>query len=333
MRILFIILICFTIPLRAQFNLIPNGSFEILTNCPSASYNLSSATPWKPYLQSPDVFATCATSPLMGVPQNGPGYKVPSTGLNYAGYCNWQNTQEILGVKLCDSLTIGEEYFVSFKIALASDYCWTGAFSHHGMKVSTKNLSPQQAGVTTQTNNIVSNFAHVYSTKVVTDTLNWTTIKGTFIADSSYKYAYFGILFQRPLVTYSVVYGTDIGAAYYYIDDVCLSNDSMACMTGTQNLCHVNTNTVVIDTVTTDLKYPTNFKSFQIAPNPAQNYLSIDGEFNALHYKIINSNGTTVLIGIINNKGQINIESLPTGIYVIHIESEQARRIFRILKQ
>jgi hypothetical protein len=223
-----------------QVNLIPNGSFENIISCPREErWNIAMARPWRSAYDSPFLFCGCGNTNT-AIPL---GYFdalkiVPASGQNYAGYHIYYSKisgrpddnhpqTDVLGVRLCDSLKVGVRYYASFKLAMAT----TGKggfrpFSHHGMKLSTKNLAYGPRVAASPTNNIISNFAHVYSSKPVDDSLQWTTIKGTFIADSNYKYAYVGLMFQGSIASAHLPAELISRGAFYYVDDVCLSTDS-----------------------------------------------------------------------------------------------------------
>ena len=75
----------------------------------------------------------------------------------------------------------------------------------------------------------INNFAHVYSTMIVSDTVNWITVSGSFIADSAYSYIIIGNFFDNQHTSQIKI----DAAPYCFIDDICLSTDSMTCMGST----------------------------------------------------------------------------------------------------
>lgn len=204
------------------------------------------ARPWRSAYDSPRLFCGCGITSTRK-PGNDFRHIVPASGQNYAGYHVYYSRVEgrpdddhpqrdIISVKLCDSLSIGVRYYASFKIILATNGQPT-PFSHHGMKLTTKSLVYGPLGAGSTTNSIISNFAHVYSDKPVGDSIGWTTIKGSFIADSNYKYAYVGILFQSSVAAVGQPKELISRGAYYYIDDVCLSTDSLSFQKTPPPLC------------------------------------------------------------------------------------------------
>jgi hypothetical protein len=73
----------------------------------------------------------------------------------------------------------------------------------------------------------MSNDAHVFETNIITDSLGWTRISGTFIADSAYSIIAIGNFFADS-VTDTLKFFTDfLDQSYYFLDDVCVSTDSI----------------------------------------------------------------------------------------------------------
>jgi hypothetical protein len=111
----------------------------------------------------------------------------------------------------------------------------------------------------------LTNFAHVYSSQIIADTTNWTTISGSFIADSAYQYIILGNLFDYAHTNDSLLYGNTscFGSfVYYYVDDIYVSTDSVTGIP--QNLLE---NTI------------------NISPNPANNIINLtfqNKNFNAI---------------------------------------------------
>lgn len=120
----FLILFCCAFQLAAaQTNLVPNPGFEQYSQCPDEVNDLNpvdqvtKATGWSSYRDTPDYFNTCAptsssTTALVSVPYNGCGYQVPASGNAYCGLSSYvTNTlyREYLGAQLTSSLTIGQK--------------------------------------------------------------------------------------------------------------------------------------------------------------------------------------------------------------------------------
>lgn len=198
--LIFIALLAFNFTIKAQTNLVPNPSFEIFDTCPDNLGQISRANGWFSSKPSPDYFNSCANSSDWSyVPSNYWGYQIPASGLGYAGFTakvGQFNIREYLSIQLNNSLQIGAKYFVSMKVCLAfnpnfgsSDYC---GINKLGALFSTNIYSDIE-------NAPICNCPQFYSSSIISDTLNWTMIKGSFVADSIYKFINIGNFFTDSM--------------------------------------------------------------------------------------------------------------------------------------
>lgn len=296
----------------AQQNLVPNHSFEILDSCPEALTEIVCAKYWEAYNATPDLFSPCYNGNANdgSVPKNTFGYMCPSNGQNYAGFASLVNIpnstyQEILGVKLNTTLTIGAQYFVSFKVALAGQGGNSYANTKIGLKFATKKFD-YSFGTITTTSSIINNSATFYTNSLITDTTNWTTINGSFIADSNYTYLYLGNFFTNTNTSPVLLYGNS-STAYYYLDDICVSTNSLTCNITTQTPCFGTTN----------IKKTLFNLNFNIYPNPTFDVIYLtDLNDQLLYYQIYNTFGDMI---ISDNKLRCDISQLNSGIYNLKI--------------
>jgi gliding motility-associated-like protein len=207
-------------------NLVPNPDFELYDICPTSEGQILNATAWQNLnTYTPDYYNSCSANPRVSVPYNWAGYQQATNGNAYAGIFTFEtplllpvNTcvREYIGSKLNSPLIIGKEYVVSFiaNLALDSSHRSNQATNKLGVLFSTTaydNIRPLLPG----------NFAHVYSQSVISDTANWTTVSGSFIADSAYQYINIGNFFDDARTMIIPQQDTIWNrAAYYYIDDV-----------------------------------------------------------------------------------------------------------------
>ena len=153
----------------------------------------------------------------------------------------------------------------------------------------------------------INNTAHFYTNTIITDTAKWTRISGSFIADSAYSYIMIGNFFDDAHTDTLNLAATNNNYAYYYLDDVCVSPDSLYC----ENWLGVKEQNVKKDDVT-------------IYPNPCVNQLNV--KFN----NVPNVNTT---ISIVDITGKIimqtktteseivfNTEKLAKGLYLVKVE-------------
>lgn len=110
-----------------QVNLVPNPSFEIISECPYR-INKIFTPPWRtPNAGGPDSYNTCFIG-KMGVPENLGGFQFAKTGQGYTGIILYMLLKDIINyyfehrqyiqVQLTDSLVIGKNYKVGCYINL-----------------------------------------------------------------------------------------------------------------------------------------------------------------------------------------------------------------------
>lgn len=298
--ILFLFLTSF---LFAQQNLVPNPSFEIYSICPDHLNQIQYAQNWEPYTVSTDYYNECADN-AVSVPINFCGYQNAFDGNAYAGLIiahgggSTNNYREYIGCTLLDSLVINQKYFLSFKVS-PSNYNLNFA-NNIGLLFSNKsylNFGPNWP----YDSIFIKNYSHLHSNSVITDTLNWTIISGSFIADSSYKYLIIGNFYDD---THTTVINTGyyVSSAYYYIDDLCVSTDSLLC----NSTYSVNQNSIS----------KINVKCY---PNPAQTELNIDYNLKSESYfelyDILGAKRKVVLLDYISNYKKIDLSELNSGLY------------------
>ncbi|MBP9690230.1 MAG: hypothetical protein KBE91_11500, partial [Bacteroidia bacterium] len=119
-QIICIIFILGNLLLGAQ-NLVPNGSFEILSSCPTGGTHSSTlCVNWYNPTQAgtPDAYSVCGGD----VPSNGVYYQWPRTGNSFAGiwcYTNaFTNLREYLHTNLNNTLIVNNYYLIKFYTTL-----------------------------------------------------------------------------------------------------------------------------------------------------------------------------------------------------------------------
>lgn len=99
-------------------NLIPNGSFEEFSHCPTKYTTKASdfeGVHWfSPSKGTPDLYSNCSINNITGVPNNWSGSDLPAEGDNYAGIfladSHMDRYREYLSIELKDTLKRGHEY-------------------------------------------------------------------------------------------------------------------------------------------------------------------------------------------------------------------------------
>ena len=291
-------------------NLVPNPSFEDTVACPFDVGLVSYCQGWNSYRASPDYFIPCGSSLDIQVPKNFAGYQFPSSGNCYMGfgtsYISWDDYREIIGRELSIPLTIGTKYFVNVKVNLANhSYYATDEF---GVAFSTVPFSD-----TAWTYPPVNNQAKVYAISIIADTLNWVSISGSFISDSAYKYIMLGSFFENSGVN-KILNDTmlEVGLewSYYFIDDVCVSPDSLECDLNPEGI------------------YNLPQQQIAIYPNPATEQLIIDnGQLIIKGIELFDLVGRKMmddeLLGNHSNHYSLNTKNFPRGYYFMCIHTSE----------
>lgn len=217
-KYLFILLIVFTAFSGMTQNLVPNPSFENFTTCPTASGQITFASPWYNATTSgtTDFFNACSASGY-GVPKHGGiGYQYSKSGNGYSGiwvYSSGPNYREYLQVPLIDTLQIGTCYIVEYYVNLFNTMKYAlGSVDAHFSTIAigttgtgdVLNLSPQ-----------ITKF----SSTAISDTVLWTKISGIYMATGVENYLTIGNFFD-DINTDTINTGSSYYGSYYYIDDV-----------------------------------------------------------------------------------------------------------------
>lgn len=291
-------------------NLVSNPSFETYTVCPTISNQINRAIGWSSYRESPDYFNNCNTGGL-GVPSNVAGYQNAYTGLAYAGIVAYSSAgfaREIMGSQLTQTLVVGVKYYVSLRVSLAEFDANTKQFipcDKMGVKFSKVSFS-------TVTPTPINNVSHVFTNTIISDTLNWTIIKGAFVADSTYKHIMVGNFFDDANT--DTIYRASGVYSYFFIDDVCVSIDSLDCY------------------MTTAIEEQNINESFKIFPNPVNSILflqnTIGGEYNVFLY---DAHGKMILSEKGNKQLTIITSDLDSGLYFLEVKSAKINQHYKII--
>ena len=287
-------------------NLVPNPSFEIYDTCPSTLSQIDRAVGWNSVRPSPDYYNTCAPTggQSVHVPNNFFGYQYPASGNGYAGFAaktGYFQSREYLGTALINPLQIGLKYFVSLKVSLSTNEN-TGQFcgvNKLGVLFSTIHYSVTDSAP-------ICNCAQVYTNTIITDTTNWTMIKGSFIADSGYSFISIGNFFDDALTDSTQIEGTSC-VAYYYLDDICVSTDSAY----SYNYIWTGINNIITDNLT------------KCYPNPFNNIINIEDLSNNLKvFKLFDCYGRLLKTQESNLSSHFtwNLSDLSQGIYNLSIQ-------------
>ncbi len=230
---------------NAQVNLVRNPSFEQYSPCPDyideikySNFWMSIDTIWSPpdwthpIFGVPEYCHACATYPEVTVPTSMYFYQYPHSGSGFAhvqmffnGPANDPQARDYLQGHLSNLLVAGQSYCVSFYTNLTESSVYAinkiGAYLDDGTIDTTHNPGYTQTHCIPQ----------VASLFVVSDTMNWVKVQGSFIANGTERLITIGnftdwahsIVMPAPgRDTTGLVFG-HIGAyAWYLVDDVCV---------------------------------------------------------------------------------------------------------------
>ena len=285
-------------------NLIPDPSFEDSTQCPRVPLNIGDVALWQSFSRSPDYFNSCSTSPTVGVPINSHGNQFAKDGNAYIGIVGYglapTNVREYAAVQLLQPLSIGTKYFIKFHVSTADAFTLDCGCNKLGARFSINAYSVDNPFP-------IDNFAHVYTDSIIYDKINWVEICGSVIADSAYQYLILGNFFDdaNTDTTHCPSPPSGIAYAYYYLDAVSVSTDSLTCnaIVGTSEI--------------------NNTDEFVLFPNPFNDKISITTKrseivevslFDITARKIFNQSFT--------NSISINTEQLANGIYIYEVRNK-----------
>lgn len=198
-RLLVINCICFFVcfnPFKAQqiANYVSNGSFEDHYSC--SNYAISIAKGWRnldsAIFGNSLFYSTCYPN----VPSGGLTYQWPRSGLSFAfssflcqpPLCSSTNNRGYYRNRLKSTLQSGKVYCVTFYVSLSNSATYgidgVGAyFGNTSIDTITKTEIPLTYLVP-QVQNPINN--------IITDTLNWVSVTGTFVANGTEKYMVIG---------------------------------------------------------------------------------------------------------------------------------------------
>lgn len=276
-------------------NLIPNGSFENYTSCPTGTGQISQAPNWFPHTPNctPDLYHACAFPGPMGVPTMGDTiYAYDGDGMARI-YLYSSFGREFISTRLLDPLQAGQEYIFSIQIRLFSnDLIMCGSI---GALVSQDSLTGFLA--TCEEINLVPQMAR--DSSLIMDQegiwVNWTD---TMLADGGEEWITIGNFRNNANTPMT---GTTFGTALYLLDDISL-----------------------VEIMTVGVEEP--LVEFSIFPNPANDVVrfKVQGTRSVRHrLSIHNSVGQEVAnhqLSTINH--QLNTADWPLGVYIVRITDE-----------
>ncbi len=273
----------------------------------------SSLSFWKSFAGTPNYFNACAniSRPEVGVPSNFTGNHLARSGDGYVGIETasfWPLAgvnREYIGSPLQFPLNIGDTIYASAYVKRAITHNLItdlgAATNNLGFKFSTVPFSQHSPSPT-------DNWAHIVDTSIITDTVGWTKISGQIVADSAYAYVIFGNFFDDAHTDTLNMFiggftGLQFNHAYYFVDDVCVSKDSLTCL--------------LINNVTAVEKDKDKVTTY---PNPSTGTVTFSGD-EILDVSIFDSSLKLVKHSTTTNS--VDVSSLSDGMYFYRTINEK----------
>jgi len=219
---IFIFFLCFGNIAKTQ-NLVPNGGFEIYSQCPNSISQINYAVGWMnaAVATTPDYQNSCSSPSSVGVPHNSFGYQQDCCGgEGYAGiYCfsiygNPNNGREYIEIKLNDTLLANKKYIARMYVNRSNNFDYS--LSSLGMYFS-NSLTQALSG-----SSFINVNEQVKNNFLLSDTLNWILVEDTVVNTVNKFYLTIGNFSYDSLsdTTKTGGNGTFFGQSYYYIDGV-----------------------------------------------------------------------------------------------------------------
>jgi hypothetical protein len=232
------------LPLAAQ-NLVPNPGFEEADTCSSMSFGIEGPLHWFSANGSPDHLQSCLPyGAFNGLPMNFHTFQEPFEGSSCVGIYTYLQGgsngeyREWIMAPLLEPLVVGQTYYCSFRanagfggnaqypqIWLAND------------KVGMRFTMQARPWTVNDPYPVPPNHAHILYTQILADTVGWTLVSGSFVADSAYQYVMIGQFFSNAL-TDTLHFADPISVFPWYprgytvVDAVCVSASPRGCDLG-----------------------------------------------------------------------------------------------------
>lgn len=235
MKITLIILIIFTLFQSSSQNLVPNPSFEDYSSCNFGMGSLDSCLSWFQIKPSPDYYNSCIQSTYPNspdIPFNNGGFQQSRTGNGMIGLFASEriyggDSREYAHVQLTEPLVSAQNYYVQFYVNLSNNSHYAvktlGAYLDDSIPLFCSSCWVQSRFVATP--QILHN-----GSGAITDTVNWIRVSGWYQSPfGGEKYLTIGNFNTDSLSYIQNLLSNNEGRSYYYIEDVCISHDSLDC--------------------------------------------------------------------------------------------------------
>ncbi len=206
-------------------NLVPNGDFEVYSECPTDISQLNRVAPWfDPSLATADYFNICDTSGIVSVPANFIGEQMPQSGDAYAGIYVAQTGgavyREYLEIALSETLTENYPYKLTWYVNL-SDFSSCAPSNVCVSLLNDQMVDFTTAGFITQPTLVEHTFCNPTGS-IIDDKNEWFELESYFYASGNEKYLMIGNNLTDAFAGCSG-FGGVYNAAYLYVDNVAIT--------------------------------------------------------------------------------------------------------------
>ncbi len=226
-------------------NLVPNPGFEEADSCSDQLPPFVGIHDWYSVNGSPDHLRSCLPyGDFRGLPMNFFTYQEPFEGTSCAGlHTYWQNDQaeyrEWMMAPLVEPLVVGQTYYCSFwaNAAFGGNHQYPQQWLANdkvGMRFTTMAMPPWTVNDPFPA---PPNQAHIMYPQILADTVGWTLVSGSFVADSAYQYVMIGQFFSNALT--DTLHFSPEGVPWYWlpraytlVDAVCVTASPEGCDLG-----------------------------------------------------------------------------------------------------
>ncbi len=299
----------------AQVNLVPNQSFETYTACPTGAAQINYSNNWDtPTVGTPDYFNTCANIPTgVNVPTNFMGYQTANNGNAYSGlfayYDFFQTYREYVQGQLTSTLVANKKYYIAIYVSLSDSSRY--ATDDFGIYITPNAISRTDwdaFGFSPQIQNPSGQF--------LSNKNGWTKISGSFIASGNELFITIGNFKSDAntdtlrLMSNSTT-NSDFNASYYYVDAVCLSDDSLTC----NNLVGIKS----IENITTNIYYNSYTKKIIVKEN---------GDYTIKVFDIYGNVNNEMKL---NGHNDIDVSFYESGSYIVLFNNSKGSSIKKLI--
>lgn len=294
-------------------NLVPNPGFEEFGNCEADEFGVNGPLQWFRTNGTPDYLQSCLPyGHFQGLPMNFFTYQEPYEGASCAGmqtyHQNGQDQQrEWIMAPLLEPLVVGQTYYSSFRAnaAFGGNHVYPQQWLANdkvGMRFTTAAMPPWTVNDPFP---VPPNHAHILYPQILSDTVGWTLVCGSFVADSAYQYVMIGQFFSNDLT--DTLHFSPQGVPWYWlpraytlVDAVCVSPNPDGCELG-QGVGEVPTSGPVL------------------FPNPTQDHLIV-GQRAGAEAQVLDAVGRMLWEGrLTSDRWVLDVGHWARGAYMMRI--------------